>query len=137
MAFSDYTQSPKVVIETGRTVEYATLTDFYATFMLDNVQHIFRLVQKDSTYTERYQFRGLTQAAAIACAEAEKEKHTKDKSIPSYNQETWTIENQNVRMCVAEITPRRVGDSIQFEVEVYVNDKTTTLSVPLPPQGVT
>jgi len=131
MAFTDYKQSPKVVTEGERVNDYATLTDFAANWTDEQgrLMHT-RLLQTDSTRTERYRFMGLTEHAAMQCAEAERVKHTKVKNLFAFNQQAGVIEYTQAKLCVAEITPRRVGDTPMFEVDVYVNDKTSTLSRP-------
>jgi len=131
MAFTDYKQSPKVVIEGERVNDYATLTD-YAAYWVDEqgIGRHSRLLLTDSTRTERYKFPGLTEHAAMQCAAAERTKHTVVKLLFTYNAYGRIVEYTQALLCVAEITPRRVGDSPMFEVDVYVNDKTSTLSRP-------
>ena len=130
MAFTNWEQSPKVVMETGRYVSYAAPSGIRLWGKFNGEEGEIRLLKRDVTYTERYKYVGLTQYAAEQCSEAMRIKYTKQKMIPIENTQRNAVDFAFTDLCVAEITSRRVGDSIMFEVDVYINDKTTTMEFP-------
>lgn len=114
---TDYTQSPKVQIEGSNTssdsgtIVYVSGWGFWMT----------RTVTR-----ERYEYRGLSQAAAVACAEAEVTANTVVRTMPIYNPATGFVEYVNKTVCVANVVPARVGDSPVWRVSVTKQEEDVT-----------
>lgn len=114
---TDYTQSPKVQLEASNTSsDFGTIVNVggWGFWMTRKVTR------------ERYEYRGLSQAAAAARTAAEIEANTKTRTVPVYNQATGMVEYLSKTVCVAQVVPARVGDSPVWRVSVTKSEEDVT-----------
>lgn len=114
---TDYTLSPKVQLEASNTSsDSGTIVPIggWGFWMTRTVTR------------ERYEYRGLSQAAAEARTAAEIAANTKTRTLPIYNPATGMVEYINKTVCVAQVVPSRVGDSPVWRVSVTKSEEDVT-----------
>lgn len=106
---TDYTLSPKVQLEAPNTSSDSGTIIYVSGWGYWMTRSVTR---------ERYEYRGLSEEAAIACAAAEVTANTVTRAIPIYNPTTAQVEYINKTICEALVVPSRVGDSPVWRVSV-------------------
>lgn len=117
---TDYTQSPKVMIEEENTTSDSGTIVYVGGWGYWQTRLITR---------SRYEYRGLSHAAAIACAEHETEENTVVRTLPIYNPVTGNVEYINKTVLVANIVPSRIGDSPVWRVSVTKSVENVTFEM--------
>lgn len=114
---TDYTQSPKVQLEASNTSSDSGTIVYIGGWGFWMTRTVTR---------ERYEYRGLSQAAAEALTAAEITANTTTRTLPIYNPATGIVEYINKTVCVAQVVPARVGDSPVWRVSVTKSEEDVT-----------